>query len=74
MSLNVKALTKVNSQQVWINFNTFLNSSRVNCVIWINFNLNVVHKGWKLPGGGALQLHLYRGVWPQDWKIDPSAD
>ena len=26
------------------------------------------------PGGGALQLHLYGGVWPQDWKIDPSAD
>ena len=24
--------------------------------------------------GGALQLHLYGGVWPQDWKIDPSAD
>ena len=25
-------------------------------------------------GGGALQLHLYGGVWPQDWKIDPSTD
>ena len=25
-------------------------------------------------GGGALQLPLYGGVWPQDWKIDPSAD
>ena len=24
-------------------------------------------------GGGALQLHLYGGVWPQGWKIDPSA-
>ena len=24
--------------------------------------------------GGAFQLHLYGGVWPQDWKIDPSAD
>ena len=24
--------------------------------------------------GGTLQLHLYGGVWPQDWKIDPSAD
>ena len=24
--------------------------------------------------GGALQLHLYRGVWPQDQKIDPSID
>ena len=26
------------------------------------------------PGGGALQLHLYGVVRPQDWKIDPSAD
>ena len=25
-------------------------------------------------GGGALQLHLYGGVWPQDWKINPFAD
>ena len=25
-------------------------------------------------GGGALQLRLYGGVWPQDRKIDPSAD
>ena len=25
-------------------------------------------------GVGALQLHLYGGVWPQDWKIDPFAD
>ena len=24
--------------------------------------------------GGALQLHLYGGVWPQDWKFDPSAN
>ena len=24
--------------------------------------------------GGALQLRLYGGVWPQDRKIDPSAD
>ena len=31
-------------------------------------------KGTFFPGGGALQLHLYGGVWPQDWKIDPSAD
>ena len=23
---------------------------------------------------GSLQLRLYWGVWPQDWKIDPSAD
>ena len=26
------------------------------------------------PGGGAFQHHLYGGVWPQDWKIHPSAD
>ena len=25
-------------------------------------------------GGGGLQLRLYGGVWPQDRKIDPSAD
>ena len=25
-------------------------------------------------GGGALQLHLYGGMWPQDWRTDPSAD
>ena len=24
--------------------------------------------------GGVLQLHLYGGVWPQDWKIGPSTD
>ena len=24
--------------------------------------------------GGTIQPHLYGGVWPQDWKIDPSAD
>ena len=38
-----------------------------------------VHKYFRLDlgadtGGGALQLQLYGGVWPQDWKIDPSAD
>ena len=26
------------------------------------------------PGGGGLQLHLYGGMLPKDWKIDPSAD
>ena len=36
--------------------------------------LNAVFQGIVEPGGGALQLHLYGGVWPQDWKIDPSAD
>ena len=28
-------------------------------------------KYYTLGGGGG---HLYGGVWPQDWKIDPSAD
>ena len=48
MSFNVKAFTQVNQQQMWMNFNTFLSSSHVNCVIRINFKLNAVHKGWKL--------------------------
>ena len=48
INFNVKALTQVNSQQTWMNFDTFSNSSRVNCVIWINFSSHAVHKGWKL--------------------------
>ena len=28
----------------------------------------------RIDPGGARQLHLYGSVWPQDWKIDPSAD
>ena len=48
INFNVKALTQVNSQQIWMNFNTFPNSSRVNYVIRINFNSDAVHKGWKL--------------------------
>ena len=48
INFNAKALTQVNSQQIWMNFNTFPNSSRVNCVIRINFNSDAVHKGWKL--------------------------
>ena len=43
---NVKALSQVNSQQMWMNFNTFPSSSRVNCVIRINFHLDAVHKRW----------------------------
>ena len=45
---NVNAFTQVNSQQMWMNFNTFLNFSRVNCVTRINFNLDAVHERWKL--------------------------
>ena len=47
ISFNVKDLTQVlvNPQQIWMNFDTFPNSSPVNCVI--NFNSDAVHKGWK---------------------------
>ena len=45
---NVNAFTQVNSQQMWMNFNTFPCSSRVNCVIRLNFNLDAVRKRWKL--------------------------
>ena len=45
ISFNVKAFTQVNSQQMWVNFDTFPNSSRANCVIPVNFNLDTVHKG-----------------------------
>ena len=37
-------------------------------------NVRVLVERVNARGGGALQLHLYGGVWPQDWKIDPSAD
>ena len=33
---------------MWMNFNTFSSSSRVDCAIHINFNLDAVDKGWKL--------------------------
>ena len=42
MFFDVKAFTHVNSQQIWMNFYTFSSSSGVNCVIRINFNLDVV--------------------------------
>ena len=48
ISFIVKALTQVNSQEIWMNFNTFPNSSDVNCVTRININSDPVHKGWKL--------------------------
>ena len=48
INFTVKALTQVNSQQIWMNFNRFPNSCRVNCVTRINFNSDAVHKGWKL--------------------------
>ena len=40
-----KDFTHVNSQQMWMNFNTFSSSSRVDCAIQINFNLDAVDIG-----------------------------
>ena len=48
ISFTVKAFTQVNSMQMCMNSNTFPSSSRVNCVIRINFNLDAVRKGRKL--------------------------
>ena len=33
---------------MWTNFSTFPSSSRVDCVIRIDLNLDAVHKEWKL--------------------------
>ena len=43
INFNVKARTQVNSQQIKMNFDTFPNSPRVNCVIRINLNSHAVH-------------------------------
>ena len=48
ISFKEKVFTHVNSQQMWMNFNTFSSSSRVDCAIQINFNFDAVYKGWKL--------------------------
>ena len=48
ISFKEKVFTHINSQQMWMNFNTFSTSSRVDCAIQINFNLDAVDKGWKL--------------------------
>ena len=50
ISFNVKDLTQVlvNPEQIWMNFDTFPNSSPVNCVTGINFNSDAVHKEWKV--------------------------
>ena len=48
ISFKVKVFTYVNSQQMWMNYNTFSSSSPVDCAIQINFNLDAVDKGWKL--------------------------
>ena len=48
ISFKEKVFTQINSKQTWMNFNTFPSSSRVDCALQINFNLNAVDKGWKL--------------------------
>ena len=45
ISSNAIAFTHVNSQQIWMNFNTLPSSYRINCVNRINFNLETVHEG-----------------------------
>ena len=47
ISFKDKCFTYVNSQQMWMIFNTF-SSSCVDCAIQINFNLDAVDGGWKL--------------------------
>ena len=44
ISFKEKVFTQINSQQM----HTFRSSSRVDCAIQINFNLNAADKGWKL--------------------------
>ena len=44
ISFKEKVFTQINSQQM----NTFRSSSRADCAIQINFNLNAVDKGWNL--------------------------
>ena len=48
ISFKEKVFTHVNSQQMWMNFNTLSSSSRADCAIQINFNLDAVDKGWGL--------------------------
>ena len=46
ISFNVKDLTQVlvNPQQIWMNFDTFPNSSPVNCVTRINLSSDAVQR------------------------------
>ena len=43
-----KVFAHINSPQMWMNFNTFSSSSRIDYAIQINVNLDAVYKGWKL--------------------------
>ena len=45
ISFKETVFTHINSQQMWMNFNMFPTSSRVDCTIQINFNLDAVDKG-----------------------------
>ena len=47
ISFKEKVFTHLNSQQMWMNFNMFSSSSRVDCAIQMNLNLDAVDKGWK---------------------------
>ena len=40
---------------MWMNFNMFPDSSRVDCAIQINFSLDAVNKGWTLLYGKQYQ-------------------
>ena len=44
ISFKENVFTQINLQQIY----TLKSSSRVDCAIQINFNLNAVDKGWKL--------------------------
>ena len=45
ISFKEKVFTHISTQQMWLNFNTFSSSSRVDCTIQINFNLDAVYTG-----------------------------
>ena len=44
-SFKEKVFTHINSQQKWMNFNTFSSSSHVDCAIQITFNLQSIKHG-----------------------------
>ena len=43
-------------------FNTFSSSSRVDCAIQINFNLDAVDKGWKFMAYSAVWGHPLKKI------------
>ena len=44
ISFKERVFSHINSQQMWMKFDTFSSSSRVDCAIQINFNFNAVDK------------------------------